>query len=42
MDKPTDWTTGHDSILYQLCGACDKPQYFHRGFCAACGTRVGG
>jgi uncharacterized OB-fold protein len=38
MDKPADWTTGHEAILYQLCGGCHKPQYFRRGFCAACGS----
>jgi uncharacterized protein len=38
MDKPADWTTGHDAILYQFCGGCHKPQYFRRGFCAACGS----
>jgi uncharacterized OB-fold protein len=38
MDKPADWTTGQEAILYQLCGACHKPQYFRRGFCAACGS----
>jgi len=38
MEKPVDWTTGHEAILYQLCGACGKPQYFRRGFCAACGS----
>ena len=38
MDKPADWTTGQEAILYQLCGACHQPQYFRRGFCAACGS----
>ena len=38
MNKPPDWTTGHEAILYQLCGACGRPQYFRRGFCAACGA----
>ena len=38
MNKPADWTTGVEAILYQLCGACHKPQYFRRGFCAACGA----
>ncbi len=38
MDKPADWTTGEGAILYQLCGTCGKPQYFRRGFCAACGS----
>ena len=38
MDKPADWTTGHEAILYQLCDACGKSQYFRRSFCAACGS----
>ena len=38
MGKPADWITGHEAILYQLCGGCHKPQYFRRGFCAACGS----
>ena len=38
MEKPSDWTGGHEAILYQRCGACGKPQYFRRGFCAACGS----
>jgi uncharacterized OB-fold protein len=38
MEKPADWTTGQEAILYQLCGTCGKPQYFRRGFCAACGS----
>jgi uncharacterized OB-fold protein len=38
MEKPADWTTGHEAILYQLCGACQKPQYLRRRFCAACGS----
>ena len=38
MNKPPDWTTGHEAILYQRCGACGRPQYFRRGFCAACGA----
>lgn len=38
MSRPSDWTTGHAAILYQVCGACGKPQYFRRGFCAACGS----
>jgi len=38
MEKPADWTTGHEAILYQLCAACERPQYFRRGFCAACGS----
>lgn len=38
MNRPPDWTTGHEAILYQLCSACGRPQYFRRGFCAACGA----
>jgi uncharacterized OB-fold protein len=38
MDKPADWTTGFEAILYQVCAACERPQYFRRGFCAACGS----
>jgi uncharacterized protein len=38
MTKPSDWTGGHEAILYQSCAACGKVQYFGRGFCAACGS----
>jgi uncharacterized OB-fold protein len=38
MDKPADWTTGQEAILYQLCESCHQPQYFRRGICAACGS----
>ena len=38
MAKPADWTSGMEAILYQSCAACGKPQYFRRGFCAACGA----
>lgn len=38
MEKPADWTRGFEAILYQVCGACQTPQYFRRGFCAACGS----
>ena len=37
-DKPADWIKGVEAIVYQSCGACGKPQYFHRSFCAACGA----
>ena len=37
-DKFADWTKGAEAIVYQSCGACGKPQYFHRSFCAACGA----
>ena len=33
-----DWTKGEQGIVYQSCSACDKAQYFHRRFCAACGA----
>jgi len=33
-----DWTAGAEAIVYQLCGSCGRPQYFHRAFCAACGS----
>ncbi len=35
--KPADWKAGIEAILYQSCGTCGNVQYFHRGFCAACG-----
>jgi len=38
MTRPADWTSGVEAILYQSCGDCGKPQYFRRGFCAACGA----
>jgi len=38
MNKPADWTTGFEAIRYQVCAACERPQYFRRGFCAACGS----
>lgn len=38
MAKPADWTHGVEAILYQSCLSCGKPQYFRRGFCAACGA----
>jgi uncharacterized protein len=38
MAKPADWTNGVEAILYQSCASCGKPQYFRRGFCAACGA----
>ena len=33
-----DWTQGEPAIVYQACSACGRVQYFHRAFCAACGT----
>ena len=33
-----DWTKGEQAIVYQSCKACDGLQYFHRDFCAACGS----
>jgi uncharacterized OB-fold protein len=38
MTRPTDWTSGHETILYQSCGRCGTAQYFRRGFCAICGS----
>lgn len=38
MEMPADWTRGVEAILYQRCGACNRPQYFRRGFCASCGS----
>jgi uncharacterized OB-fold protein len=37
-NKPADWTTGMEAILYQCCSACGNVQYFRRGFCSACGV----
>ena len=37
-ERLADWTKGAEAIVYQTCGACGKPQYFHRSFCAACGA----
>jgi uncharacterized OB-fold protein len=37
-EKPADWTTGAEAIVYQACAACGALQYFHRSFCAACGA----
>jgi uncharacterized OB-fold protein len=37
-DNRADWTKGGESIVYQVCGACGKAQYFHRRFCACCGA----
>jgi uncharacterized protein len=33
-----DWTTGAEAIVYQSCTGCGARQYFHRGFCCACGV----
>ncbi len=38
-EKPTDWTTGAEAIVYQGCAACGALQYFHRSFCVACGAK---
>ena len=38
-EKPTDWTTGAEAIVYQGCAACGALQYFHRSFCVACGAQ---
>ncbi|MBR0773635.1 OB-fold domain-containing protein [Bradyrhizobium diazoefficiens] len=37
-EQLADWTKGEQAITYQTCGACSHVQYFHRGFCAACGA----
>jgi uncharacterized OB-fold protein len=37
-EKPADWTSGHEAILYQSCSACGGAQYVRRGFCAVCGS----
>jgi len=37
-ERLADWTRGAEAIVYQSCGACEKAQYFHRSFCAACGA----
>jgi uncharacterized protein len=37
-DQLAGWTKGAEAIVYQVCGACGKAQYFHRSFCAACGA----
>ena len=34
----TDWTTGEEVIVYQVCNACGSIQYFQRHFCCACGS----
>jgi uncharacterized OB-fold protein len=33
-----DWTTGTETIAYQVCDACRHVWYFRRGFCPACGS----
>ncbi len=33
-----DWTKSEAAIVYQACSACGGVQYFHRSFCAACGS----
>jgi uncharacterized OB-fold protein len=33
-----DWTTGKQSIAFQVCGACRHVWYFRRGFCPDCGS----
>jgi len=37
-ERLADWTRGEEAITYQTCAACGHVQYFHRAFCAACGT----
>ena len=34
----TDWTTGAEAIVYQVCNACGSIQYFQRRFCCKCGS----
>ena len=34
----TDWTTGAEAIVYQVCNACGSIQYFRRRFCCKCGS----
>ncbi len=36
--KPADWTTGAEAIVYQSCGSCGSLQYLRRSFCAVCGA----
>ena len=36
--RPSDWTTGVEAIVYQCCGSCGSLQYFRRSFCSACGA----
>lgn len=37
-ERRADWTKGEQAITYQTCTSCGHVQYFHGGFCAACGT----
>jgi uncharacterized OB-fold protein len=37
-EKPDDWTSGREAILYQACASCRGVQYLRRSFCAACGS----
>jgi len=37
-ERLADWTKGEQAITFQTCNACGHVQYFHRAFCAACGT----
>ncbi|MDP3076677.1 Zn-ribbon domain-containing OB-fold protein [Bradyrhizobium sp.] len=38
-EKPADWTTGAEAIVYQCCAACGGLQYFRRSFCVSCGAQ---
>ena len=38
-EKPADWTTGTEAIVYQSCAGCGALQYFRRSFCVACGAK---
>lgn len=37
-ERLADWTRGEQAIIYQVCAACGHVQYFHRAFCAVCGS----
>jgi len=37
-EKPDDWTSGREAILYRVCASCRGVQYLRRSFCAACGS----
>jgi uncharacterized OB-fold protein len=37
-ERLADWTKGEQAITFQSCTSCDHVQYFHRDFCAACGS----
>jgi uncharacterized protein len=37
-ERLPDWTVGAEALVYQACRGCGAKQYFHRAFCAACGS----